>query len=84
MDISAGTVSADPNLTGRIDPGMNTNIYYLLLYLLFIIIYYVLLLARPVFHGEHVLDSFNMVISWIILVVNTSGLQIGNNEYLLF
>ena len=26
MDISAGTVSAGPNLTGQMDPGMNTNI----------------------------------------------------------
>ena len=56
---------------------MNTNIYYLLLYLLFIIIYQVLLLVRSMFHGERVLDSYNMVISWIIWVVNMSGLQIG-------
>ena len=27
MDISAGTVPAGPNLTGRMDPGKNTYIY---------------------------------------------------------
>ena len=26
MDISAGTVTANPNFTGKMDPGINTNI----------------------------------------------------------
>ena len=26
LDISAGTVAAGPNLTGRMDPGMNTHL----------------------------------------------------------
>ena len=71
MDISAGTVLAGPNLTEGMDPGMNTNIKteymkskYARISMRKILCFTKMHFSvRPVLHGEHVLNSFDMVIS---------------------
>ena len=83
IDISAGSVPAGPNLTNRMDPGMNKNIYteYMKSKFNFLkVIFKMHFSARYVFHGGHVLDSFNMVISAIIKIwiANMPGLKKRN------
>ena len=84
MDISAGTVSAGPNLTGRMDPGINTSIlkeyikgknvcvskYYNFLNWIFIFSYSVKISSNSKLYSIGNIFQYKSIISWSLNKVN--------------